>query len=129
MPINVSEQIEYWHKGALEDMDAATVLLEKNKIRHSLFFAHLSVEKMLKAHVVKATNDLPPRTHDLLRLAERSGLRIEPSLRSFLARFQQHCLEGRYPDSPQGPAPSAAEARAELSEAQGVLEWLRKQLS
>ncbi len=31
---------------------------------------YLAVEKMLNAHVVKTTETVPPKTHNLLRLAE-----------------------------------------------------------
>jgi HEPN domain-containing protein len=41
-----------------------------------LFFAHLALEKLLKAHVCRATRDLAPRVHALLRLAERAGLML-----------------------------------------------------
>jgi len=53
--MDVQKQIEYWRYGSADDMEAATVLLEKNKFRQALFFAHLAVEKMLKAHVARET--------------------------------------------------------------------------
>jgi len=43
---------------------------EKNRIRHGLFLANLALEKALKALVCKATRDLAPRIHNLVRLAE-----------------------------------------------------------
>ncbi len=46
--MDVSKQIDYWKTGAEEDFAAAQSLPEKGHFRHSLFFAHLALEKMLK---------------------------------------------------------------------------------
>jgi HEPN domain-containing protein len=37
-----NKQIEHWRTGALEDFEAAEILLEKKKRREALFFVHLS---------------------------------------------------------------------------------------
>jgi HEPN domain-containing protein len=120
--VDVQKQIDYWRNGAAEDIVAARALLETEHPRHALFFAHLGIEKMLKAHIVKATRGLPPRTHDLLRLADLAGILLSPERREFLGRFQQYCLEGRYPDQ-QPPLPRE-EAAPNLREAQEVFSWL-----
>ncbi len=126
--MDVHRQIEYWLNGSQDDMEAATVLLEKHKIRQSLFFAHLAVEKALKAHVSKATNSVPPRTHDLLRLADLAGISIPASRCIFLARLQRYCMEGRYPDLPQ-EIPEWDGASDELEAARETRSWLAKQLT
>ena len=121
--MDVEKQIDYWRKGAEEDIAAAGALLEKQHPRHALFFGHLAIEKMLKAHVARTLKDIPPRTHDLLRLADTAGISLSGEQRAFLARFQQYCLEGRYPDY-QPVAPSREEAESGLRKAQEVLSWL-----
>ena len=126
--MDVRRQVEYWLNGSQDDIEAAVVLLEKRKIRQSLFFAHLAVEKVLKAHVSKATDAVPPRTHDLLRLAELAGISIPAPRRVFLARLQRYCMEGRYPDLPP-ETPEWDEARTELDEAQETRSWLVNQLT
>jgi HEPN domain-containing protein len=68
--IDIEKQVNYWQKGAIEEWDLAQDLVKRNKTRHGLFFAHLALEKLLKAHVCRQTQDLPPRTHNLTRLAE-----------------------------------------------------------
>lgn len=68
--VDVPKQVEYWRKSSDEDFAAAQSLLEKGHFRHCLFFAHLAIEKMLKAHVTWQTKDVPPRIHNLIRLAE-----------------------------------------------------------
>ncbi len=69
-----SEVIKYWLKASKEDFDTADILCKNKKYHHALFFCHLSIEKMLKAIIVRSTEAAPPLIHDLVRLAERAGL-------------------------------------------------------
>ncbi len=80
------------------DLAAPESLLEKGHLRHCLFFAHLALEKMLKAHVVRATRDDPPRIHNLVRLAQLAGLKPTGEQERFLRRFDLYQWEGRHPD-------------------------------
>ncbi|MHC4503881.1 MAG: HEPN domain-containing protein [Planctomycetota bacterium] len=121
--MDIQKQISYWLGGAEEDIAAADSLLEKKHPRHALFFAHLAVEKILKAHVVKVTDDVPPHIHDLLRLAEIAELSVPGERREFLAYLQRYCLEGRYPGS-WPAAPSPEEGQSGVREAREVLKWL-----
>jgi HEPN domain-containing protein len=64
--VDISKQINYWRDGATEDWAVAQELIDRDKIRHGLFIAHLALEKMLKAHVCRKTAELAPRIHNLL---------------------------------------------------------------
>ena len=125
--MDVGKQIDYWKTGSGEDFAAAESLLEKGHLRHGLFFAHLAVEKMLKAHVTRQTNDVPPRIHNLIRLAEMAGLSVDPEQAGFLRKFDLFQLEGRYPDCTQLLIDSEA-ARERLLSAGDMLKWLKAQL-
>jgi HEPN domain-containing protein len=121
------KQINQWRNGAEEDWAAAEDLIRLGRVRHGLFFAHLALEKALKAHICRTTRDLPPRIHQLLRLAERASLPLLDEQRIFLARFDRHHLEGRYPESLLETLSTDA-ARQELQAAKEVLVWLIRQL-
>ena len=125
--MDIVKQVAYWTTGAAEDFDAAETLLEKGHLRHSLFFAHLALEKMLKALVTKRTRQVPPNTHNLIRLAVRGDLRLDRQHDDFLREFGAFEMEGRYPDSQQLHL-SSQEVREELERAQEVFVWLRQQL-
>jgi HEPN domain-containing protein len=126
--MDVDRQIEYWKTGSAEDLAAAESLLEKGHWRHCLFFAHLALEKMLKAHVVHATRADPPRIHNLVRLARMAGLKPNDAQEKFLRRFDLYQLEGRYPDSQQVVL-NAGLAREELQKAAEILQWLKTQFA
>lgn len=68
--IDIDGQIRYWQSGAAEDWEVAQELISGDRLRHGLFFAHLSLEKLLKAHVCRHIRDLAPRIHNLVRLAQ-----------------------------------------------------------
>lgn len=125
--MDVQKQIEFWKASAEEDFAAAESLLEKGHFRHCLFFAHLAVEKMLKAHVTRQTSDIPPRIHNLVRLAESAELRLSPEQARFLRGFDVYQLEGRYPDSAQVLL-DLETAQAKLTLAEEMLKWLKAQL-
>ncbi len=125
--MDVAKQVEYWRTGSDEDIAAPDSLLEKRHLRHALFFAHLAVEKMLKAHVTRVTGDVPPKIHDLLRLSTIAAIDVPEDRRRFLGRFQKYCLEGRYAAS-WPPPPTRQEVESGLSEAQETLQWLKSQL-
>ncbi len=125
--MDVRGQVEYWRSGSAEDFAVAESLASQHP-RHALFFAHLALEKILKAHVTRATANVPPRIHDLLRLAELAGVVLTTEQRAFLALFQQHCLAGRYPDLQHG-MPTSAEVATALKTAGEVREWLQSRLT
>jgi HEPN domain-containing protein len=82
---------------------------------------------MLKAHVTRKTSDIPPRIHNLVRLAEIARLSLSPEQESFLNRFDMYQLEGRYPDSAQILL-DLKSTREKLASAEEILKWLKSQL-
>lgn len=96
--MDVPKQIDYWRTGGQEDMEVAEILCENGRFRHALFLAHLAIEKALKAHVTQQTREVPPKIHNLLRLAELAGLTLPVDRVEFLNTFDAYQLEGRYPD-------------------------------
>jgi HEPN domain-containing protein len=125
--IDIPKQIEYWATSSDEDFAAAQSLLEKGHFRHCLFFAHLAIEKMLKAHVTRQTKDVPPHIHNLIRLSEMAGLSLDPEQADFLRRFDMYQLEGCYPELSHTIIDLKA-AKERLALAGDILKWLNVQL-
>jgi len=85
------------------------------------------LEKALKGHICKCTLDLPPRIHNLARLAGLSGLEISLESLDILTEMNSFNIEGRYPAG-LIPLPSPEEAKNYFSRAEGVFQWLMRQL-
>ncbi len=60
--LDIEGQIDYWRRGSEEDWEVAVRLVRDGKSRHGLLFAHLALEKALKALVCRHTRDV--RTSD-----------------------------------------------------------------
>jgi len=125
--IDIEKQIAYWRNGATEDWAVAQELINKGRTRHGLFFAHLALEKLLKAHVCRHTQDLAPRLHNLVRLAELAELAPNQEQIDVLAEMNAFNIEGRYPDT-LAPPPAPTEAKQYLRRAKEVYRWLMNQL-
>jgi HEPN domain-containing protein len=125
--VNIEKHIEHWRKGSDEDFEVANQLINSNKIRHGLFFLHLSLEKILKAFICLHSNDIAPRLHNLVRLSELSGLAFEEKYTNFLSEMNPFNIEGRYPEL-WGAIPSKKEAEELLAQTEEVLKWLKNQL-
>jgi HEPN domain-containing protein len=85
------------------------------------------LEKILKAHICLNTGDIAPRLHNLVRLAELSGIQISQEQTDLLAEMNPFNIEGRYPES-WGAVPSRNEAEKIRQKTQEIFEWLKNQL-
>ncbi len=97
--MNKKEHINYWIKSSKEDSKTMNSLFNSERYLHSLFFGHLCLEKLLKALWVKNNeNNIPPKTHNLLKLASESKIEITDDTKMKLFELNAFQLEGRYPD-------------------------------
>lgn len=123
--INIERQISHWLAGSAEDFDVASSLVDQGKIRHGLFFAHLSLEKSLKALFCQNQQELAPPIHNLLRLADKAGLALNPHQRELLAEVNSFNIEGRYPEL-HLPVPTQVTAEEYIEKIREMLECLSK---
>jgi HEPN domain-containing protein len=92
------EVVKYWKDSALDALDTSNKLFESKKYNHSLFFIHLSLEKILKALYIQIKKDSPPPIHDLIRLAEKCDLNINEKVKLELAEISTFNVSARYDD-------------------------------
>jgi HEPN domain-containing protein len=126
--IDIQKQVVYWRDSAIEDWQVSNELMQSGRFRHALFFAQLAIEKSLKGHVCLHTQDLAPRIHNLVRLAEITGLDLSQQQIDILAQMNSFNIEGRYPDSIM-LQPSREEAFTYLAQAKDIFQWLTSRLS
>lgn len=97
--MKLEEHIHYWLDSAQNDLSAAEQLFSAHKYDWCLFISHLVLEKTLKAYYVyKNNNKIPPKTHNLLKLAELSDLSLNDKQKLFLDEVSDFNLEVRYPE-------------------------------
>jgi len=126
MMMDIEKQIDYWRQGSAEDWEVAVKLVKDGKSRHGLFFAHLALEKILKAIICSRTHGVPPKIHNLIRRSELAGLKLSDQQADVLADMNQFNLEGRYPEFYRLRV-SLEEAKEFLTRSEEVLAWLTRQ--
>ncbi len=97
--MKIDEHINYRLNSADHDIDAADSLFLAGKYDWCLFSGHLVLEKGLKAFYVKVNeNRMPPNTHNLVKLAEKTTFPLNAELKLFLDEVNDFNLEVRYPE-------------------------------
>jgi len=93
MSFNNDKTIHYWLESAEYDFETGKSLLESKKFPYALFFAHLAIEKILKAIVVKKTEEHAPHTHSLVLLAKSTNINIKDQMLDQLAEYMEFHIE------------------------------------
>jgi len=97
--MTLQEHIDYWLEGAEHDLDAAESLFAAGKYDWCLFIGYLVLEKALKAVYVRDNqNRVPPKTHALLKLVEKTSLKLDDEQKLYLDEVSDFNLEARYPE-------------------------------
>lgn len=100
--MKIDDHIEFWLNSADHDLETAESLFSAKKFDWCLFLGHLVLEKALKAFYVKDNeNRFPPKTHNLLKLAEETTIPLNDDVKLFLDEVNDFNLEVRYPEYKQ----------------------------
>lgn len=95
---NKQKIIDYWVAGSDDDYDTMIAMYDTHRYSWSLFLGHLIIEKLLKAYFVKVNGDYPPFTHNLIKLANASGIELSKELKINLTTITAFNLNTRYDD-------------------------------
>ncbi len=90
--------LSYWIESANHDYQTMLNLYQSKDYHWSLFIGHLVIEKLIKAIYVNNINENPPRTHDLVRLAEKAGIATTEEQKDTLDLLTTFNIKVRYPD-------------------------------
>ena len=95
-----------------------------------VFMCHLALEKMLKAHVTEALQELPPRSHDLIYLISRSNLTLSENYLEFIGKINNASVLTRYPDDLQQVLQDYPRSvvKAYLEQTTEIIQWLHQNL-
>ena len=93
------EHINYWRESAEHDLESAEVIFDSKRYDWCLFVGHLALEKILKAIFVERNdNNMPPKIHNLVRLAELSKIELTDNQKFLLDKINDFNIQARYPD-------------------------------
>lgn len=118
---------DYWLIEAEEALQVADHLVEKKDYSYALFFGHLAVEKILKAlHAVRVQAH-PPRSHNLLHLAERCAVKLSAEQELALAKITTFNMTARYPGEKRAfrNLATAEFTQEQMQKIKEIYQWLR----
>ncbi|MBD3298520.1 MAG: HEPN domain-containing protein [candidate division Zixibacteria bacterium] len=118
---------QQWVEKAQYDLGTAQAMLDTGRYIYVLFFCQQAVEKMLKAIIAKRTDEMPPRIHKLVRLAEKTGIDIDEDRMRFLGVLSSYYVQSRHPEEMDDLLEQASSQVAQdvLRKTQDMLTWLK----
>ena len=91
--------IRHWVRGAERDWHAAEVLLTAGAYSQCIFLAHLTVEKLAKAHWIREHEEPdPPMWHNITKILRTTTIVLPDAERATAAELSNLQTESRYPD-------------------------------
>jgi len=128
--INIPEIKGFWLKEALEALNVADHLYEKNDYSYSLFFGHLAIEKLLKGLFVLKKGEHAPYIHNLQRLAEMLDIKLTDDQTEKLITITRFNLESRYPDQKRSFRKKCTKefTENELKKIKDIFKWLKSMI-
>ncbi len=94
--IDIDKIIDHWIITSDDDYETMRHLYNSKDYHWALFIGHIVIERLIKAIVVKKTNDHSPFTHDLRRLAKLSQIDFNKEHLAWLDTITTFNLNTRY---------------------------------
>ena len=128
----MNAKTEYWLELCDDDLLTAKALFQSQRYLHMGFFCHLIAEKALKAVIAHKTDEIPPRIHDLVKLASMGSVFdiMSDEQKQLLHTLMPLQIEARYPEYKKRIAASLSTIHCEqlLSATEEFLCWIKQQL-
>ena len=128
----MNSKSEYWFELCEDDILTAKALLDSKRLLHMGFFCHMAAEKALKAVISEKTNGIPPKIHDLQKLAVQGSIYDEFSNEQllFIDKLTPLQIEARYPEYKSKIAGTLTSYYCQelLTETEAFVCWIKQQL-
>ncbi|MDR1088377.1 MAG: HEPN domain-containing protein [Coriobacteriales bacterium] len=126
------DKTAYWLDLCDDDVLTAKALLKSERLLPMGFFCHMITEKALKAVIAERTDEVPPRIHDLAKLANRAGIweSVSDEQKELFKKLTPLQIEARYPEYKERVAATLTKGFCKqlFSETEVFLCWIKAQL-
>ena len=125
----MEKQTEEWFRQADYDMDTADFMYKGGRYIYAVFMCHLAVEKALKGLYYEKIRDIPPKSHNLVSLLNKTGIKPPEASGKFLVRLSQASIPTRYPENLARMQHAYTEniVRDILTSGNEVITWIKNQ--
>lgn len=123
--------VRNWAETSNYDLRTAEAMYKAGRYLYVVFMCHLAIEKMLKAILAqKYPEDVPPKIHNLINLAQKTEVALPDHLKDFFQRIDNVSVITRYPEDLRTLSKEFNQETAEriLTETKRMIKWLKQQL-
>jgi len=130
----MNERAEYWFELAEYDLESARVMHKGKRYLYVGFMCHQTIEKALKAVIARdcADGEIPPKIHDLSKLAIRAKLMdaMSEEQQDFMEELNPLHVKARYPEYKEKIAKTLTSDTCKriIAETEEQLCWIKQQL-
>ena len=128
----MTDKSAYWIELAEYDLDTAAAMLETKRFLYVGFMCHQCIEKAIKAVIAVSSDEMPPKVHNLLRLAEQCELldKMNDAQKNVLFTLNPLNIESRYPSFKDNLLSQLSKERCAeiISDTKELFAWIKQQL-
>jgi HEPN domain-containing protein len=129
----MNTKAEKWLKIAESDLDTADFCFGGKRYLWTLFMCQQAIEKVLKSLYIGIYEEIPPKKHDLIELAEMVNILQEcpEDTKDLFRRLTRYYIKTRYPDHIDDLSKNTDKHTTEalLSRTKKVFEWIKEKLN
>ena len=95
------EKVLDWLDIADYDLETAEAMYQTKRWLYVAFMCHQVIEKTIKAYWSNVSDEIPPYTHNHMRLADGCGLyeQMDEGQKTFLEYITNYNIAARYPEN------------------------------
>lgn len=95
----MNDKVLYWIELSDYDLETADAMLQTKRYLYVGFMCHQSIEKLIKAVLSQNSGEIPPKVHNLIRLAESAKLleQMNAEQKKTIFLLNPLNIESRYP--------------------------------
>ena len=128
----MEKNVKYWLDISEYDLETAEAMLEKARFLYVGFMCHQTIEKIVKAYYQQELKQLPPKTHNIILLAQQSNLydNFSDAQKAFIEVLQPLNIEARYPDYRERLLLSLNQDKCKniLQKTRELFKWIKEKL-
>ena len=127
----MDKNVKNWIATSNYDMETAKAMYKVGRYLYVVFMCHLAIEKILKALLAhKYPDQIPPKIHNLINLAQKAEVTPPGELKDFLQRIDNVSIVTRYPEDLKilSKEFNKDTAKLILTDTKRMIKWLKLQL-
>jgi len=127
------DKIQYWIELSDYDLETANAMLKSKRYLYVGFMCHQTIEKVLKGYYASKHDEIPPFTHNLAYLIEKSRLdnELTEDQKAFVDELEPLNNEARYPEYKERLLKQLTKnkCRELIDKTTELLQWIKRKLS